>query len=67
MGHGSIEITYDLYGHLMPGAHGEAAGLLDAFLARQLGGAEVERSAPRTAPHPAESRSYSGFGQASET
>ena len=39
MGHGSIGITYDLYGHLMPGAEDEAAGLLDAFLARQLGAA----------------------------
>jgi integrase len=40
MGHATIAITYDLYGHLMPGSHDEAAGLLDAFLARQLGGAE---------------------------
>jgi hypothetical protein len=34
MGHATITITYDLYGHLMPGSHDEAAGLLDAFLAR---------------------------------
>jgi integrase len=53
MGHGTITVTYDLYGHLMPGSHDEAAGLLDSFLARQLGGAEVER----TAPHPTQSRS----------
>jgi integrase len=45
MGHATIAITYDLYGHLMPGSHDEAAGLLDAFLARQSGGAEVEGSA----------------------
>ena len=51
MGHAAIAITYDLYGHLMPGSHDEAGGLLDAFLARQLGGADSEPSAPRTAPH----------------
>lgn len=33
MGHASITITLDRYGHLMPGAHDEAAGLLDAYLA----------------------------------
>jgi integrase len=39
MGHANIRITLDQYGHLLPGAEDEAAGLLDAFLARQLGGA----------------------------
>jgi integrase len=34
MGHSSIKVTFDLYGHLMPGAENEAAGLLDAYLAR---------------------------------
>ena len=34
MGHSSIRITYDRYGHLMPGNEEEAAGLLlDAYLA----------------------------------
>ena len=33
MGHFSIKVTFDLYGHLMPGAEAEAAALLDAFLA----------------------------------
>jgi integrase len=42
MGHAKIGTTFDLYGHLMPGSHDEAAGLLDAFLARQAGGAELE-------------------------
>ena len=56
MGHGTIAITFDLYGHLMPGSHDEAAGLLDAFLARRLGGAETDRTAPRTAPHPVQSQ-----------
>ncbi len=34
MGHSSIQITFDLYGHLMPGYIDEAAGMLDAYLAR---------------------------------
>jgi integrase len=34
MGHASVQITYDRYGHLMPGAEEEAAGMLDAYLAR---------------------------------
>jgi integrase len=34
MGHSSIKVTFDLYGHLMPGSAAEAAALLDAFLAR---------------------------------
>jgi integrase len=32
MGHSSVTVTYDLYGHLMPGSEAEAAGLLDAYL-----------------------------------
>jgi integrase len=57
MGHATISITLDLYGHLMPGSHDEAAGLLDAFLARQLGGTDEGLSAPQTAPHAQQSRS----------
>ncbi|HWF74405.1 MAG TPA: tyrosine-type recombinase/integrase, partial [Solirubrobacteraceae bacterium] len=34
MGHANISITLDRYGHLMPGNEDEAAGLLDAYLAR---------------------------------
>ncbi len=34
MGHSSITITFDLYGHLLPGYMDEAAGMLDAYLAR---------------------------------
>ena len=34
MGHSSIKVTFDLYGHLMPGSEREAAGMLDAFLER---------------------------------
>lgn len=32
MGHSSIKVTFDLYGHLMPGTESEAAALLDDFL-----------------------------------
>jgi len=34
MGHSSVTITYDRYGHLMPGNEEEAAVLLDAYLAK---------------------------------
>ena len=37
MGHSSIQISYDRYGHLMPGNKGEAAGLLDAYLDQVVG------------------------------
>jgi integrase len=32
MGHSSVQITFDRYGHLFPGHEDEAAGLLDAYL-----------------------------------
>lgn len=35
MGHASVTITYDRYGHLMPGNEAEAAGLLDPYLVRR--------------------------------
>jgi hypothetical protein len=34
MGHANIRITLDQYGHLLPGAEDEAAGLLDAQITR---------------------------------
>ena len=34
MGHANISITFDRYGHLMPGNEAEAAGLLDVYLER---------------------------------
>lgn len=37
MGHSSIKVKFDLYGHLMPGAEAEAAALLDGFLTRSIG------------------------------
>ncbi len=33
MGHASVMVTFDLYGHLMPGNEAQAAELLDQFLA----------------------------------
>jgi integrase len=44
MGHANIRITLDQYGHLLPGAEDEAAELLDAFLARQVGSAGIQRA-----------------------
>jgi integrase len=34
MGHSSVTITLDRYGHLMPGNESEAAALLDSYLER---------------------------------
>ena len=36
MGHSSIKVTFDLYGHLMPGTEAEAAALLDTYLGAQV-------------------------------
>jgi integrase len=47
MGHASISITLDRYGHLMPGNEEEAAGLLDAYLARAATGDRSKRSGRR--------------------
>jgi integrase len=38
MGHASIVITMDRYGHLFPGSEDEAAGLLDDYLNQAVGG-----------------------------
>jgi integrase len=37
MGHSTVAITLDRYGHLMPGNEAEAAGLLDAYLGTSTG------------------------------
>lgn len=42
MGHSSITVTFDLYGHLMPGTEAEGAVLLDAYLDEQEGGAATD-------------------------
>ena len=41
MGHASVTITYDRYGHLMPGNEAEAAQLLDAYLGRREGNRRI--------------------------
>jgi integrase len=38
LGHSSVTITYDRYGHLMPGNEVEAAALLDAYLEKAVSG-----------------------------
>ena len=47
MGHANIAITFDKYGHLMPGAETEAADLLNAFLV----GSACGPTAAQTAAH----------------
>ncbi len=32
MGHANISVTFDRYGHLMPGSEAAAASLLDTYL-----------------------------------
>jgi integrase len=61
MGHANIRITHQ-YGHLLPGAENEAATMLDAFLARQVGGTGPDPSVGPTVAHPAQPRSLSGNG-----
>jgi integrase len=41
MGHANIKITLDIYGHLLPGSEVEAADLMNAYLARAIGGSTV--------------------------
>ncbi len=35
LGHASVTITFDRYGHLMPGNEDEAVGLVDVYLERE--------------------------------
>lgn len=46
MGHSSVTITLDRYGHLMPGNEEEAAGLLDAYLERSDTAARIAQVTP---------------------
>jgi len=45
MGHSSITITLDRYGHLMPGNESEAAALLDRYLTGAHTGAQQAQQA----------------------
>ncbi len=56
LGHATIKITLDLYGHLFPGDEREAASKLDAYLARQAGGSTVAQAVA----HPEETAAQSG-------
>lgn len=47
VGHTNISITFDRYGHLMPGNEEEAAGLLDAYLVRSKWQSSGSRGATR--------------------
>ncbi len=40
MGHASITVTLDTYGHLMPGSEAEAAALVESYLGAQRERAE---------------------------
>jgi integrase len=49
LGHASIQITLDRYGHLMPGSEDEAVALVDKYLERSTGavpGAQGAETAP---------------------
>ena len=41
MGHSSITVTYDLYGHLIPGSMDDDRAKLDAFLERSNTAARI--------------------------
>ncbi len=53
MGHASITITLDRYGHLMPGNEADAAGLLDSYLERAVARAVHAGGLPLTHVGPA--------------
>jgi integrase len=49
LGHASIQVTLDRYGHLMPGSEDEAVALVDAYIERSTGafsGASDTQTAP---------------------
>jgi hypothetical protein len=51
MGHSSIQVTLDKYGHLMPGAENEAASRLDALLENAARKARKADTTPETGTH----------------
>lgn len=44
MGHSSIQVTYDRYGHLFPGQEAEVGVMLDEFLGAETAGHEAARA-----------------------
>ena len=61
MGHATITITLDRYWHLMPGNEAEAAGLLDAYLARADTAARLAQLDPETGTNTGTSRGRSAL------
>jgi integrase len=51
MGHSTIEMTYNQYGHLMPGSRDQARELVDRYLEAAVAEARVEAAAADPAPH----------------
>lgn len=45
MGHSSIQITFDLYGHLMPGSEAESVKMMDAYLSGASSGSQATETA----------------------
>jgi integrase len=50
MGHASITLTLDAYGHLMPGSEAEAGVLLETYLLTQRERAEEAARAAQAVP-----------------
>ena len=47
LGHATIGVTLDVYGHLLPGAESEAAGLIDGYLTTRLASAHEAAGRPK--------------------
>jgi integrase len=60
MGHSTISITLDLYGHLMPGSEAEAATLLDSYVTAQREAAAAAARGAGTGAIPGASLAHSG-------
>lgn len=50
LGHASIQTTFDLYGHLMPGNEDEAVALVDAYLERSSSRRRLDQLDPASRP-----------------
>ncbi len=50
MGHASINVTFDLYGHLMPGTAAEVAWLLSDYLGTHVPGRMANAKGPLPDP-----------------
>lgn len=50
LGHSTITMTYDTYGHLMPGSRDQTRELVDSYLEAAVAEARVEATAPQLRP-----------------